>query len=70
MSRYALTMFGGIAMTAVCGGLLFWWLEADTGAGEVGLLWILGILVGIAVFAGGAVEAMRSEDRRPEQIRT
>ncbi len=69
MSRYALTMFGGIAMTAVCGGLLLLWLQADTGAGEVGLLWIFGILVGLAVFAGGAIETMRSENRRPEQIR-
>ncbi|MGA7227203.1 MAG: hypothetical protein WBZ45_03210 [Acidimicrobiia bacterium] len=69
MSRYALTMFGGITMTAVCGGLLLLWLQADTGAGEVGLLWIFGILVGLSVFAGGAIEAMRSENRRPEQIR-
>lgn len=64
MSRYAITMFGGVAMTAISGGLLMWWLIANTGTGYVGFLWIIGILVGIAVFAGSAAEAMRSANHR------
>jgi len=64
MSRYTITMIGGIAMTAISGALLIWWLIANTGSGYVGFLWIIGILVGIAVFAGSAVEAIRSPDHR------
>ena len=64
MSRYTITMIGGIAMTAISGALLMWWLIANTGSGYVGFLWIIGILVGIAVFAGSAVEVMRSPDHR------
>ena len=64
MSRYTITMNGGLAMTAISGALLIWWLIADTGSGYVGFLWIIGILVGIAVFAGSAVQAMRSPDHR------
>lgn len=55
-------MIGGIAMTATSGVLLIWWLIANTGSGYVGFLWIIGMLVGIAVFAGSAVEAVRSSD--------
>ena len=64
MSRYAITMIGGIAMTAISGALLIWWLIANTGSGYVGFLWIIGMLVGIAVFAGSAVEAVRSPDHQ------
>ena len=64
MSRYAMTMIGGIAMTAISGALLIWWLIANTGSGYVGFLWIIGILVGIAVFAGSAVEVVRSPEQR------
>jgi len=64
MSRYTIAMIGGIAMTAISGALLIWWLIANTGSGYVGFLWIIGILVGIAVFAGSAVEAIRSPDHQ------
>jgi hypothetical protein len=53
-------MLGGIVMMAVSGMLLMWWLIANTGSGFVGLFWILGILTGIGVFAGGAAEAVRA----------
>jgi hypothetical protein len=59
-----MTMFGGITMTAISGALLIWWLIANTGSGYVGFLWIIGMLVGIAVFAGSAAEARRSPDHR------
>jgi len=64
MSRYAMAMIGGIAMTAISGALLIWWLIANTGSGYVGFLWIIGILLGIAVFAGSAVEVVRSPEQR------
>jgi hypothetical protein len=57
-------MVGGIAMTAISGALLIWWLVANTGSGYVGLLWMIGMLVGIAVFAGSALEAVRSPEKR------
>lgn len=64
MSRYTITMIGGIAMTALSGGLLIGWLALNTGSGFVGLLFMLGMFVGMAVFAGSAAEAVRSPDRR------
>lgn len=64
MSRYTITMIGGIAMTAISGGLLIGWLALNTGSGFVGLLFMLGMFVGMAVFAGSAAEAVRSPDRR------
>jgi hypothetical protein len=64
MSRYTITMIGGIAMTAISGGLLIGWLDLNTGSGFVGLLFVLGMFVGMAVFAGSAAEAVRSPDRR------
>lgn len=64
MSRYTMTMIGGIAMTALSGGLMIWWLALNTGSGFVGLLFILGMFVGLAVFAGSAAEAMRSPERQ------
>jgi hypothetical protein len=64
MSRYTITMIGGIAMTAISGGLLIGWLALNTGSGFVGLLFVLGMFVGMAVFAGSAAEAVRSPDRR------
>jgi hypothetical protein len=64
MSRYTITMIGGIAMTAISGGLLIGWLALNIGSGFVGLLFILGMFVGMAVFAGSAAEAMRSPDRQ------
>lgn len=64
MSRYAIAMIGGIAMTAISGGLLIGWLALNTGSGFVGLLFILGMFVGMAVFAGGAAEAVRSPDHQ------
>jgi hypothetical protein len=57
-------MVGGIAMTAISGGLLVGWLALDIGSGLVGLLFILGMFVGMAVFAGSAAEAVRSPDRQ------
>jgi hypothetical protein len=64
MSRYTITMIGGIAMTAISGGLLIGWLALNIGSGFVGLLFILGMFVGMAVFAGSAAEAVRSPDRQ------
>jgi hypothetical protein len=70
MSRHEITMIGGIAMTAISGALMIWWLVANTGSGYVGFLWIIGILVGIAVFAGSAVEVVRSPEKRQSQTAT
>jgi hypothetical protein len=56
-------MIGGIAMATIMGALLIWWLAVNEGSGFVGLLFILGTLIGMAVFAGSAVEAFRSPDR-------
>lgn len=55
MSRNAMAMIGGIAMTAVCGALMLVWLAMNEGSGIVGLMFIIGMLVGIGVFAGGAM---------------
>jgi hypothetical protein len=58
-------MIGGIAMTAISGALMIWWLAlGDVSSGFVGLLFIMGMLVGLAVFAGSAAEAVRSPDRQ------
>ncbi len=54
------TTMAGLAMTALNGLLLLVWLWLDTGSGFVGLLFIFGILVGLAVFAGAAMEENRS----------
>lgn len=65
MSRYTTTMICGIAMTAISGVLMIWWLAVAVGSGYVvGLLFIAGILVGMAVFAGSAAEAVRSPEHR------
>lgn len=65
MSRYTTTMIGGIAMTAISGVLMVWWLAlGDVSTGFVGLLFILGMFLGMAVFAGSAAEAVRSPERR------
>ena len=64
MSRYTMTMIGGIAMTAISGILMIWWLALNTGSGFVGFLFIMGMLVGLAVFAGSAAEAVRSPDQQ------
>ena len=64
MSRYSAAMIGGIAMASIMGALLIWWLAVNEGSGFVGLLFIFGMLIGMAVFAGSAVEALRSPDRR------
>jgi hypothetical protein len=62
--------FGEQASTTVSslhlgsGGLLIGWLDLNTGSGFVGLLFVLGMFVGMAVFAGSAAEAVRSPDRR------
>ena len=63
MSKYTTVMLGGIAMTSIMGALMLWWLSLDTGSGFVGLLFIAGMLVGMAVFAGGAAEAIRHSRR-------
>lgn len=64
MSRYTAVMIGGIAMATIMGSLLIWWLAVNEGSGFVGLLFILGMLIGMAVFAGSAADALRSPDRR------
>jgi len=66
MRRMASVMAGGIAMASIMGVLLIWWLSLDQGSGFVGFLFTAGMLVGIAVFAGGAAEAaadLKLEDR-------
>ena len=68
MSQYTMTMIGGIAMTAISGSLLIGWLALNTGSGFVGLLFILGMFVGMAVFAGSAAEAVRSPDHRQHTV--
>jgi len=60
MSRYTTVMLGGIAMTSTTGALMIWWLSLNTGSGFVGLLFIAGMLVGMAVFAVAAAEATRA----------
>lgn len=60
MSKYTTVMLGGIAMTSIMGALMLWWLSLNTGSGFVGLLFVAGMLVGMAVFAGGAAEAIRT----------
>ena len=65
MSRYTIVMLGGLALTTISGVLMVWWLAlGDVSSGVVGLLWILGMFVGLAVFAGSAAEAVRSPDRQ------
>ena len=60
MSKYTSVMVCGIAMATIMGTLMVWWLALNEGSGFVGLLFIAGMLVGMAVFAGGAAEAVRS----------
>ena len=61
MSRYTISMLGGLAMTALSGVLMIWWLAlGDVSSGIIGLLFILGMFIGMAVFAGSAAEALRS----------
>ena len=55
------TMVAGVLMTAVNGGLLVVWLWMNTGTGYVGLLFVIGMLVGLAVFASGSMEQARIE---------
>lgn len=57
------TTMAGLLMTALNGVLLLAWLWLDTGTGFLALLFILGMLVGLAVFAGAAIEESRSLDR-------
>ncbi len=64
MTRYTTTMIGGIAMTAISGILMMWWLALNTGSGFVAFLFIMGMFVGLAVFAGSAAEAVRSPDQQ------
>ena len=63
MSRYVAVMLGGIAMASMMGALMIWWLTVDEGSGFVGMLFIAGMLVGMAVFAGSAAEAVRESGR-------
>ena len=60
MSRYTTVMLGGLAMASMMGVLMIWWLAFNEGSGFVGMLFIVGMLVGIAVFSGGAAEALRA----------
>jgi hypothetical protein len=57
------TTMAGLLMTALNGVLLLVWLWLDTGSGFVAVLFILGIFVGLAVFAGAAMEESRSRSR-------
>lgn len=65
MSRYSIAMIAGIAMVGISGGLLLVWLALNTGSGFVGLLFILGMFVGLAVFATSAAESVRQPSQRP-----
>ena len=62
MSKYAIVMLGGIGMTGLSGGLLMWWLALNTGSGIVGLLFIMGMVAGVAVFIDAASSAIRAPD--------
>ena len=62
MSRYTIVMLGGMAMASIMGALMIGWLALNEGSGFVGLLFITGMLVGVAVFAGSAAEALRHAD--------
>ena len=62
MSRETTVMLGGLAMASIMGALMIWWLAVNEGSGFVGFLFIAGMLVGMAVFGGGAAEALRRTD--------
>ena len=65
MSRFTISMLGGLAMTAISGVLMVWWLAlGDVSSGFVGLLFVLAMFVGLAVFAGSAAEAVRSPEQQ------
>ena len=57
------TTMAGLLMTALNGMLLLVWLWLDTGSGFVALLFIFGMLIGFAVFAGAAMEENRTRSR-------
>ena len=67
MSRHTTVMLGGIAMASIMGALMIWWLTVNEGSGFVGLLFIAGMLVGMAVFSGSAAEALREPDHDAEK---
>ena len=48
------TMLVGLVLTLGMGGLLLGWLAMNTGSGFVGLLFIGGIIVGLATVLIGA----------------
>lgn len=60
MPKHTTVMTGGIAMASIMGAMMIWWLALSEGSGFVEFLFIVGMLVGMAVFAGGAAEAIRS----------
>jgi len=68
MSRPTTVMVGGIVMTSMMGSLMVGWLALNEGSGFVGLLFISGMLIGMAVFCGGAAEALRTPDRHDEGV--
>lgn len=57
------TTMAGLAMTALNGVLLLVSLWLDTGSEIVALLFIFGMLIGFAVFAGAAMEENRTRSR-------
>lgn len=54
-------MIVGLVLALGMGGLLLGWLALNTGSGFVGLLFIGGIIVGLAVVLIGAVGDGASE---------
>jgi len=57
------TMIVGLILALGMGGLLLGWLALNTGSGFVGILWIAGILVGLAVVVIGATFGLTEETR-------
>ncbi len=55
------TMIIGLLLALGMGGLLLGWLALDTGSGFVGLLFIVGIVVGLAVVLIGATSSKQAD---------
>ncbi len=55
------TMIIGLSLALGMGGLLLGWLALDTGSGFVGLLFIVGIVVGLAVVLIGATSSKQAD---------
>ena len=59
MGRSAVTMIVGLLLALGMGWMLLVWLERGEGAGITGLLFIFGVLAGIAIVWVGATNQTR-----------